>query len=250
MDQLIQRLKLGFQSIKGIQAFLVFGSVSKNCADAYSDLDFLIIAQEEVVPVLIQDLSWLDKIEPLEIIFKEGPDNFKVLFQNGLIGDFGIASVNHYQEYPHEKGKVIYCIDDLDLDTLNHSILPEIHSDTHWLNQFMFTAHISLGRLLRGELVCATKMIMGDVLTSFLHLMKPKNKDYDLFQIDRHYETLGLNKDFDLEEILQTCNQPYLVVELMLHHISRSYDLDPLFKSMIDKRLLECHLKLDSHGEA
>lgn len=44
--------------------------------------------------------------------------------------------------------------------------------------------------------------MFGDILTAFLHLMKPKDKDYDVFQIDRHYESLGLNRDFDLKEIL------------------------------------------------
>ncbi len=250
MDQLIQRLKAGFQSVKGIQAFLVFGSVSKNCADAYSDLDFLIIAQEELVPDLIHDLGWLDKIEPLEIILQEGPDNFKVLFQSGQIGDFGIACLNHYQEYTHEKGKVIFCNDELDLETMNHSILPETHSDTHWLNQFMFTVYIGLGRLLRGEMVCATQMIMGDVLIAFLHLMKPKNKDYDYFQINRRYEALGLNKEFDLKEVLDSSGRSHRAAALMFRHINQNYVLDPLFKSLIEKRLMECFLKLDPHDES
>lgn len=247
MDQLIQRLKGGFQSIKGIQAFLVFGSHANNCADEFSDLDFLIIAKEKAVPKLIQDLKWLDKIEPIEISFREGSDNFKALFRNGIIGDFGIVTLKHYQEYPHEKGKVIFQDETLDLESKNYQILPEAKIDEYWLNQFLFTSYISLGRSLRGESVCATKMMVGDVLNAFLHLMKPKDKDYNAFQIDRHYESLGLSSDFDLKEILLNTHQTHVAIELMLLNLSRIYDLNPLFMSVINNRIYECHTKFDGH---
>ena len=68
MDQLIHRLKGGFQTIKGIQAFLVFGSNANNRADEYSDLDFLIIAKDEALPELILEFLKLGLFSELNRI--------------------------------------------------------------------------------------------------------------------------------------------------------------------------------------
>lgn len=108
----------------------------------------MIIAKEQAVPELIQDLKWLDNIDPIKIIFREGSDNFKVLFRNSKIGDFGIVTLKHYQEYPHKKGKVIFQDDTLDLESKNYQIIPETEPEDYWLNQLLFTSYVSLRRSL------------------------------------------------------------------------------------------------------
>lgn len=103
-----QYSKKWFAENEDFLAFLVFGSVSKGKNDDYSDLDFLVIAKPKSITSYREDLGWLDKILSIETFLKEGIDNYKVLFKNGLIGDFGVTSIHHYQEYPHKKGVVIF----------------------------------------------------------------------------------------------------------------------------------------------
>jgi predicted nucleotidyltransferase len=240
MDQLVNTLKNGLLQNDDFLAFLVFGSVSKGKNDGYSDLDFLVIAKPESITSYTEDLGWLDKILPIETSLREGVDNYKVLFKNGLIGDFGVASVHHYQEYPHEKGVVVFQREWLDLESANYQILPEIWSLDHWLNQFLFSSYIALGRYLRGEKICAFRMINGDAVTAFLHLMKSPQYKYDDFQIDRHYEEISDNQSFLPSEILLGLDQIPNQVSFMLKKIICLYNTNPHFVSKINERVKEC----------
>ncbi|KAF0225281.1 MAG: hypothetical protein FD133_659 [Erysipelotrichaceae bacterium] len=240
MDQLVNTLKNGLLKNEDFLAFLVFGSVSKRKNDRYSDLDFLVIAKPESITSYTEDLGWLEKILPIETFLREGIDNYKVLFKNGLIGDFGVASFHHYQEYPHEKGVVIFQREGLDLESSNYQILPETWPLDHWLNQFLFSSYIALGRYLRGEKICAFRMINGDAMTSFLHLMKYSQLKYDDFQIDRHYEEISDNQSFLPSEVLLGLDQLPNLVSLMLNKIIYLYNANPLFLSMINERINEC----------
>lgn len=241
MDQLINTLKNGLLKNEDFLALLVFGSVSRRKNDGYSDLDFLVIAKPESITSYTEDLGWLDKILPIETFLREGSDNYKVLFKNGLIGDFGVTSIHHYQEYPHEKGVVIFQREGLDLESANYQILPETWPLDHWLNQFLFSSYLALGRYLRGEKICAFRMINGDALTAFLHLMKSSQLKYDDFQIDRHYEEISDNLSFMPSEVLLGLNQMPNMVSFMLNKIITLYPVNPHFLSMIDERIKECY---------
>jgi hypothetical protein len=240
MDQLVNTLKNGLLKNEDFLAFLVFGSVSKGRNDGYSDLDFLVITKPESINSYTDDLGWLDKILPFETFLREGIDNYKVLFKNGLIGDFGVTSIHHYQEYPHEKGVVIFQRTGLDIESINYQILPETCSPDYWLNQFLFSSYIALGRYLRGEKICAFRMINGDTLLAFLHLMKYSQLKYDDFQIDRHYEGISDNQSFLPSEVLLGLNQMPNQVSFMLNKIVYLYNANPLFLSMINERIKEC----------
>ena len=240
MDQLVNTLKNGLLKNKDFLAFLVFGSVSKGKNDSYSDLDFLVIAKPKSITAYTEDLGWLDKILPIETFLREGIDNYKVLFKNGLIGDFGVTSIHHYQEYPHEKGVVIFQSEGLDLESTNFKILPEAWPSDYWLNQFLFSSYIALGRFLRSEKICAFRMINGDVLTAFLHLMKYSQLKYDDFQVDRHYEEISDNQTFMPSEVLLGLDQMPNQISFMLNKIVYLYNINPLFLSMINERIKEC----------
>lgn len=240
MDQIVNTLKNGLLNIDDVLAFLVFGSVSKERDDVYSDLDFLVIAKPESITSYTEDLSWLDKIMPIETCLREGIDNYKVLFKNGLIGDFGVTSVHHYQEYPHEKGVVIFQREGLDIESTNYQILPDTWPLDHWLNQFLFSSYIALGRYLRGEKICAFRIINGDAMTAFLHLIKNSEHKYDDFQIDRHYEKISANQSFLPSEILLGIDQIPSLVSFMLSKIINRYDANPNFISMLNERVNEC----------
>jgi len=240
MDQLVNTLKNGLLKNEDFIAFLIFGSVSKNKNDDYSDLDFLVITKPESITSYTEDLSWLDNILPIETFLREGIDNYKVLFKNGLIGDFGVTSIHHYQEYPHEKGVVIFQREGLDLESTNFQILPETCPPEHWLNQFLFSSYIALGRYLRGEKICAFRMVNGDALTAFLHLMKYSQLKYDDFQFDRHYEEISDNQSFLPSEVLLGLDQMPNLISFMLNKIIYIYNVNPLFLSMINERIKEC----------
>ncbi len=240
MDQLVNALKNGFLNNDDFLAFLVFGSVSKKKNDVYSDLDFLVIAKPESILTYTEDLGWLDKIMPIETCLREGIDNYKVLFKNGLIGDFGVASIHHYQEYPHEKGEVIFQRESLNLESHNHQILPETWPLDHWLNQFLFTSYLALGRLLRGEKICAFRMINGDAMAAFLHLMKNPQYKYDDFQIDRHYEEISADQSILPSEIFLGPDQIPNLVAYMLDKVVNRHDANAHFVSMINERITEC----------
>lgn len=240
MDSLIRALAEGLWKLPDIEALLLFGSVSRQQNDAYSDLDFLVIVKESAVPLYTADLDWLSQCVTIDAVSREGEDSFNVLFAGGIVGDFGVVSLKHFGEYPHEAGVVVFQRENIDLSSSNIRILPSVRTQEEWLNRFLFKLYLGLGRYLRGERINAHTLIEGEALHAFLHLVKTPGAVYDPYQIDRHFESIHPSGDFLSEVYIGSLTDLPDIGRRMLSEVRSRYPIHPEFESRITYRLEEC----------
>jgi len=242
MDSLIQALADGLWKHSDIEALLLFGSVSRKRADMYSDLDFLVVVKENAVSRYTADLEWLNQCAKINAVSREGEDSFNVLFDAGVVGDFGVVTQKHFGEFPHDEGVVVFQRADVELSTCNRKILPSERTQEEWLNRFLFKLYLGLGRYLRGERINAHTLIEGEALHAFLQLIKMPGTVYDPYQIDRHFESIHPTSDFIAEDYFGHLVDLPCTGAKMLKEVRSRFPIDPEFESRITRRLEECKM--------
>ncbi len=196
-----------------VEALIGFGSLSETKRlDSHSDLDFLVVPKQEYQEEIINDLSWLESVAPVLIKCKFTEDGYKVLFEDGILCDFGILTSDQIRSIAHDKGRVIWS--QLDFDD-------SVCEANHECNYISFTKQqiekyfdlalidifVGLNRLNRGEVYSATKIIQEDALEKVLiAITNQKNslnsKVVDKFQISRYFEKVNQEDIHILEQVI------------------------------------------------
>ncbi|WP_152541269.1 hypothetical protein [Kallotenue papyrolyticum] len=73
-------------------ALIALGSVGVELdrLDAYSDLDFYVLAKDGYKAWFLNDLTWLNRIAPVAYHFQNTEDGYKVLYQDGVFCEFAV----------------------------------------------------------------------------------------------------------------------------------------------------------------
>src|SRR5690554_863399 len=117
-EGLLQRLEEISQSARKtgkVRALLGFGSVAEvERMDAYSDLDFIVVAKKGYKWVLIENITWLTMVAPVGYYYRFAPDGYKLFFTDGIFCDFGILEEEEVKQIPHGEGRIIWCEEGFD----------------------------------------------------------------------------------------------------------------------------------------
>ncbi|CAH1195088.1 hypothetical protein PAECIP111892_01956 [Paenibacillus auburnensis] len=200
-ELLLQRLHEIGKSLErkgGALALLGVGSVGVETArlDEYSDLDFFVIVRPGEKDRYIDRLDWLEDAHPLAYSFKNSDAGCKILFEDGIYGEYAIFEERELAEVSYTEGRVVW------KDPLygNTEIakpviqLPSQKSDSldFPLNEALTNLYVGLGRYARGERLSAMRFIEVyaiDRILSVLHLLE-QEVDYfpDPFGNERRLE--------------------------------------------------------------
>jgi len=144
-----------------VLCLLGLGSMSEvNRADAYSDMDFFIIVHDDAKLKFLEDLFWL-KVRPLTYAFKNSNDGYKILYDDGVYGEFAVFTKDELANAHFTKGIIYYKQDDFDASLVIPSNAPKLKpiDIEHNINEALTNIYIGLKRLHRGELASATTFI-------------------------------------------------------------------------------------------
>ncbi|RUT35734.1 hypothetical protein EJP77_01570 [Paenibacillus zeisoli] len=184
---------------EGALVLLGVGSVGEELdrLDEYSDLDFFVIVKPGFKQRFIEQLDWLEEVHPLDYYFKNTDDGYKILFQDGIYGEFAIFEKNELENIPYKGGRVVWKsleADNFAIKSSNSERIPSIRKDQldYSLNEALTNLYVGLGRYARGEKLSAVRFIEGyaiDSILSVLHLVE-KEEDYfpDCFGNERRLE--------------------------------------------------------------
>ncbi|MNI08286.1 hypothetical protein D3C73_613160 [compost metagenome] len=200
-ELLLQRLDGIGQSIErmgGALLLLGVGSVGAETErlDEYSDLDFFVIVKPGEKNRFIDRLDWLEGAHPLAYSFKNTDDGYKVLFEDGIFGEYAVFEERELADAAYTEGRVIWK-DPMYSNTAIAkpvSPVPGQKSDSldFPLNEALTNLYIGLCRYARGERLSATRFVQGyaiDRILSVLHLLQ-QEEDYfpDPFGNERRLE--------------------------------------------------------------
>ncbi|AIQ40923.1 hypothetical protein MKX70_26225 [Paenibacillus sp. FSL R7-0312] len=200
-ELLLQRLdEIGKSLERTGDALLLLGvgSVGVETArmDEYSDLDFFVIVKPGVTRRYIDQLDWLEAIQPLAYAFKNSDLGYKVLFEDGIFAEYAVFEESELADAAYTEGRVIWKNPDFANSAIARPLrpLPSPKEDSldFPLNEALTNLYVGLGRYARGERLSATRFIQGhaiDRILSVLHLLEDEIDYYpDPFGNERRLE--------------------------------------------------------------
>ncbi|MNM89016.1 hypothetical protein D3C81_1012400 [compost metagenome] len=201
-EKLLQRLDhigSSLEQKEGALVLLGVGSVGEEIdrLDEYSDLDFFVIVEPGFKQRFIDRLDWLEDVQSLDYYFKNTDDGYKILFQDGIYGEFAVFEVSELKNIPYKAGRIVWRSPkaaNLLIENNNSELIQSIRKDQldFSLNEALTNLYVGLGRYARGEKLSAMRFVQGyaiDSILSVLHLLEEEEDYYpDPFGNERRLE--------------------------------------------------------------
>lgn len=245
-EKLLLRLEQISQSLQKTgkaKALIGFGSVSEmDRIDAYSDLDFLVVAKDEYKVDLIQNIDWLTSIAPVGYYFLFVEDGYKLFYEDGIFCDFGILEEEKVKQIPHAEGRIIWCEEGFDKSICQstHSCDYEIKSIVDIdkeIGEALTDIYVGLCRFARGEKLSAARHIQNYAIDRLLAcsslLSEEKGAYKDPFQNERRYEKRYADLAAYLPNMIQgyeKCPESALAI---IKFIEKFYKINHFMKTTI-----------------
>ncbi len=141
--------------------------------DDYSDLDFFAIVDTGFKGGFLASLDWLGAICPIAYSYRNTPDGYKVLFEDGVFCEFAVFEEPELRHIPFAPGRIIWkrkgVPDALAVPQLIQKALED--SSPEWLlGEALTNLYVGLGRFHRGEKLSAMRLIQCDAVDRVLEL--------------------------------------------------------------------------------
>lgn len=163
--------------------------------DAYSDLDFFVIAKAGYKQQLLSDLSWLSALCPIAYCFLNTDDGYKLLYEDGIFCEFAVFEQAELAGIPFADGQIVW--KDEQIDERIARPAPKQSSSTsrpaEWfVGEALTNLYVGLGRYHRGEKLTAARFIQQYAVDRVLELMQQREPEQpggrDQFALERRFE--------------------------------------------------------------
>lgn len=198
-DKLLQRLDdIGNYLVNrdDVLGLLGLGSVGVELSrlDQYSDLDFFLIVKKGSKSTYLASLFWLSDVYPLVYSFRNTVDGYKILFSDGIYGEFAVFEEQEMTDISYSEGRWIF--KKLDCKTSNVQIMPFqplVSKQTDFaVNELLTNLLVGLQRFRRGERLAAQRLIEVHALNQLISILPSiyveENIVADKFNLDRRVE--------------------------------------------------------------
>lgn len=164
--------------------------------DAYSDLDFFVVTVPGSQHNYIGRLDWLEDVCPLAYHFKNSDVGHKVLFEDGIYGEFAVFDEPALAHAQYTGGRMIWQHPSFAGDDIvnGRAVIPSNRGQSvdYVVGEALTNLYVGLGRYARGERLSAMRFIESypiDGLLSVMHLLEPEVPYYpDRFGNERRAE--------------------------------------------------------------
>lgn len=252
--KLIQRLNAIAEVLstrKEAIALVGVGSAGKELErmDEYSDIDFFVTVEEDAKESWIADLGWINEAYPLAYTFKITNDGFKVMFEDGIYGEFAVFTMKELHTIPYASEQVIWKKDNSIKDDFfkPQCTYPAIISDNidYAVNEALTNLYVGLCRFGRGEKLSAAQFIQNSAVNqilSILPLLQEEQKSFiDPFNNERRIEFRFPNMEKQLGTMIQGYEKTVESAESILNFLRQIHPLNEKMESEI--KLLIAKLK-------
>lgn len=219
-ELLLQRLDEIGQTLEkkgGALMLLGLGSVGVETGrlDEYSDLDFFVIVKPGQAPRFIDQLDWLEDTYPLDYAFKNSDLGCKILFKDGIYGEYAIFEEAEMETAGYSEGRIVWkdaSFNNVDITKPKVSLPdPKSKPMNYAINEALTNLYVGLGRYARGEKLSGTRFIEGyavDNIIAIMHQVRPEVDYYpDCFGNDRRFEKRYPNTEEMLGNMIQGYNK-------------------------------------------
>lgn len=246
-DQLLNRLSEIAEALKrsgqGV-ALLALGSVGLETdrIDAYSDLDFFAVVADGTSDSLIDDLSWLEEVHPLAYAHKNTEDGYKILFEDGIFGEFAVLDSAKLRQIPYPPARIVWKTDAFDEALANGNQVPpqNVKHALNWLiGEILTNLYVGLGRYHRGERLSALKFVQGfavdRILQLALYIEPAQTAHRDAFGLERRFEKRFPGIAPYMPGFMQGYDRTPESAQAILEFLGQHFDLnEPMRNAILD----------------
>lgn len=160
---------------EGALALLGLGSVGieTDRIDQFSDLDFFAIVAPGRKGAFLSDLGWLSDAAPLSYSFRNTVDGFKILFADGIYGEFAVFEPEELASIPFAEGRIVWKADGVDeaIRIPVRAPAPRGAPDREWcVGEALTCLYVGLCRFRRGELLSAERLVQHHAVDRVVEL--------------------------------------------------------------------------------
>jgi lincosamide nucleotidyltransferase B/F len=144
-------------------ALIGLGSVGqeRDRLDAFSDLDFFVIVEDDAKADYLDRLDWLAAVAPIAYSFRNTVDGYKLLYADGIFCEFAVFTQTELATAAFTAARVIWQRPNAVLPILqSQGIVQQEMREEKWLvGEALTNLSVGLGRMRRGEILSATRFI-------------------------------------------------------------------------------------------
>ena len=241
-DLLISRLnEIGLSLARSNKAIALIGlgsvGIEVDRLDNYSDLDFFVVVERGFKSEFLDSLVWLGSICPIVYCFRNTPDGFKLLFQDGVFCEFAVFEEPELRQIPFAPGRIIWKKASAP-DTL---ALPQAVKDVgenrslEWsLGEALTNLYVGVSRFCRGEKLSAMRLIQCYAVDRVLELsekIEPATfSSRDVFASERRYEQLHPTIAQVLPSFSQGYERSIESARAILTFVEKHFEVNPFLK--------------------
>jgi hypothetical protein len=208
--------------------------------DAYSDLDFFAIVENGYKQEYIHHLDWLNSLCPIAYHFRNSPDGYKLLFQDGIFCEFAVFEQTELRTIPFARGRIVWKQPWVE-DTICVPVIvgtPASAQPVEWLvGEALTNLYIGLGRFQRGEKLSAARFIQNYAVDRILELStrleKETNAPRDAFTQDRRFEQRFPGVSQNLPSFIQGYERSCQSAQAILGFLEQHFDVNQVMAAMI-----------------
>ncbi|MFA6958032.1 MAG: hypothetical protein WC538_19365 [Thermoanaerobaculia bacterium] len=181
----------------GALALLGLGSVGieTDRIDEFSDLDFFAIVAPGHKTAFLGDLGWLSDAAPLVYAFRNTVDGFKILFDDGIYGEFAVFERGELAAIPFAEGRIVWRAAGVD-DAMRIPVRAPARRgtpDRDWcVGEALTCLFVGVGRFRRGEKLSAERLVQHhavDRIIELAELIEPgRAGSADPYSAERRFE--------------------------------------------------------------
>lgn len=216
--------------------------LAANRMDAYSDLDLFIIVQDGYKHKYLESLGWLEAISPLDYIFRNSVDGYKVLFQDGIFCEFAIFEMAEMTSIPYTDARVIWAAESsFKANQPRDNKVPiQVRHEIQWyVDEVLTNVYVGLLRQLRGEKLNAYRFIQGYAVDRFIELLNQKHpekqREGDPFSKTRRFEQLFPEASRQLSHFIQGYDGNVESALAILEFLDKNFDVNEKLREVILK---------------
>lgn len=209
--------------------------------DAYSDLDFYVIARPGTKARFISQLDWIEAAAPIGFGFQNSPIGWKILYQDGVFLEYAIFEPEEMAQVHFAEGQLVWYAPDFDL-SLAAPNLPargsRLEDNTTWkVGEILTNLYVGLLRYHRGEKLSAARFVQGYAVDRLLELAptiaSAQPAHADPFQPERRFERRFPDIAARLPEFVPGYAHTPQAARAILAFVEQHFDVDPFIKQAI-----------------
>lgn len=177
--------------------------------DAYSDLDFFVVARAGRKGWFLDDLGWLSAVAPIAYQFRNTADGCKLLFDDGIFCEFAIFERAELASIPFAAGRLVWS-DPAVAESIAQPAQAATPGDApalEWLlGEALTNLYVGLARYRRGEKLSAARFVQSYALDRVIELIErteAASGQADQFSRERRFEQRFPARAGELAAMLQ-----------------------------------------------